>query len=119
MIKLVYVITRRADLSAEAFHDYWLTRHGPLVAEQATALRLRKYIQSHLIDHPSNEGLRAVRGMMGPADGITEVWWDSVEDLHAAYASPEGKASGRILAEDEEKFSSISPTPRCSSPRST
>jgi len=104
MIKLVYVISRRADLSAEAFHDYWLTRHGPLVAAQAEALRLRKYVQSHLIDHPSNEGLRAVRGMLGPVDGITEVWWDSVEDLDAAYATPEGAASGGILAEDEEKF---------------
>ena len=104
MIKLVYVITRRADLSAEGFHDYWLNRHGPLVAAQARALRLRKYVQSHLIEHPANEGLRAVRGMLGPVDGITEVWWDSVEDLHAAYATAEGAASGKILVEDEEKF---------------
>ena len=104
MIKLVYVITRRADLSAEAFHDYWLTRHGPLVAAQAEALRLRKYVQSHLIDHPANEGLRAVRGMLGPVDGITEVWWDSVEDLQAAYATAEGAAAGRALAEDEARF---------------
>ena len=104
MIKLVYVIARRADLSAAAFHDHWLDRHGPLVAAQARALRLRKYVQSHLIDHAANEGMRAVRGMLGPVDGITEVWWDSVEDLHAAYATAEGAASGRILASDEETF---------------
>jgi hypothetical protein len=104
VIKLVYVIARRADLSAEAFHDYWLHRHGPLVAAQADALRLRKYVQSHLIDHPANEGLRAVRGMLGPVDGITEVWWDSLEDLHGAYATAEGAASGRRLAADEESF---------------
>ena len=104
MIKLVYVITRRAELSADAFHDYWLDRHGPLVAAQAGALRLRKYVQSHLIDHPANEGMRAVRGMLGPVDGITEVWWESVEDLNAAYATDEGAASGRVLASDEETF---------------
>jgi hypothetical protein len=104
MIKLVYVIARRAGLSAQAFHDYWLNRHGPLVAAQAEALRLRKYVQSHLIDHPANEGLRAVRGMQGPVDGITEVWWDSVEDLHGAYATAEGAAAGRVLAKDEETF---------------
>ena len=104
MIKLVYVITRRADLSAEAFHDYWLDRHGQLVAAQAEALRLRKYVQSHLIEHPANEALRSVRGMLPPVDGITEVWWDSVEDLHAAYATEAGAASGRILADDEAKF---------------
>ncbi len=104
MIKLVYVITRRADLSAEAFYDYWLNRHGPLVGAQAKALRLRKYVQSHLLDHPSNEGMRAVRGMLPPVDGITEVWWDSLEDLQAAYATPEGAASGAILAQDEAAF---------------
>ena len=104
MIKLVYVITRRADHSAEAFADYWLNTHGPLVAAQAGALRLRKYVQSHLIDHPANEGMRAVRGMLPPVDGITEVWWDSLEDFQAAYATTEGAASGRILAADEAKF---------------
>ncbi len=104
MIKLVYVITRRADLSVEAFRDYWLHRHGPLVAAQAEALQLRKYVQSHLIDHEANEAMRGVRGMLPAVDGITEVWWESLDALQAAYATPEGAASGAILAEDEAKF---------------
>lgn len=104
MIKLVYVIVRREGMSAQAFADYWLTRHGPLVAAQAKALRLRKYVQSHLIDDPANEGMRAARGMLPPVDGVTEVWWDSLEDFAAAYATAEGAESGRILAEDEAKF---------------
>ena len=104
MIKLVYVITRRPDLSPQAFRDHWLNSHAPLVAAQAKALHLRKYVQSHLIDHPANEGMRAVRGMLPAVDGVTEVWWDSLEDLQAAYATPEGAASGKILAEDEARF---------------
>lgn len=104
MIKLVYVIVRRADLSAEAFRDYWLTRHGPLVASQAAALKLRKYVQSHPIDEEGSEAMRAVRGMRPAADGVTEVWWDSLEDFQSAYATPQGQDAGRILAEDEAKF---------------
>jgi uncharacterized protein (TIGR02118 family) len=104
MIKLVYVITRRADYSSAAFYDYWLNRHGPLVAKQAAALHLRKYVQSHTVDDPGNEAMRSVRGMLPPVDGITEVWWDSLADMQAAYATPEGIASGRILSEDEAKF---------------
>ena len=104
MIKLVYVIVRREGMSAEAFRDYWLNRHGPLVAAQAKALKLRKYVQSHPFDDPASEAMRAVRGMRGPADGVTEVWWDSLDDFSAAYATPEGAESGRILAEDEAKF---------------
>src|SRR3954453_2409891 len=30
MVKLVFVIRRRADLPAEEFHRYWLEGHGPL-----------------------------------------------------------------------------------------
>ncbi len=104
MIKLVYVIVRREGMSAEAFRDYWLNQHGPLVAAQAKALKLRKYVQSHPIDEAASEGMRAVRGMRGPADGVTEVWWDSLEDFQSAYATPQGQESSRILAEDEAKF---------------
>lgn len=104
MIKLVYVIVRRAELSEEAFRKYWLEQHGPLVAAQAGPLRLRKYVQSHPIDEEASEGMRAVRGMRPRADGLTEVWWDSLEDFQAAYATPEGQAAGRVLAEDEAKF---------------
>src|SRR5690349_8149731 len=111
MIKLVYVIVRKAGMSAAAFRDYWLTRHGPLVAAQAKALRLRKYVQSHPFDDPASEAMRSVRGMRSAADGVTEVWWDSLEDFQAAYATPEGQAAGRILAEDEATFIDFAQSP--------
>ena len=104
MIKLVYVIVRREGLTPGAFRDYWLSRHGPLVAAQAQALRLKKYVQSHPFDDPASEAMRAARGMLPPVDGVTEVWWDSLDDFQAAYATPEGAESGRVLAEDEAKF---------------
>jgi hypothetical protein len=48
--------------------------------------------------------MRSARGMLPPVDGITEVWWDSVEAMQAAYATQAGAESGRVLAEDEAKF---------------
>jgi len=104
VIKLVYVIVRRQGLTAEAFRDYWLNTHGPLVAAQARALKLRKYVQSHPIDEVASEAMRAVRGMRQPADGLTEVWWNSLEDFQSAYATREGQSAGQLLAEDEAKF---------------
>lgn len=104
MIKLVYVIVRREGMSAAEFGDYWLTRHGPLVAAQAEPLKLRKYVQSHPVEPEASEAMRAVRGMRGPADGVTEVWWDSLADFQSVYGAPQGAEAGRILAEDEARF---------------
>ena len=104
MIKLVYVIERRADVPAKEFHDYWLKSHGPRVRGHAAAIRAKRYVQSHTIDTPMNEALRAVRGMAPPVPGITEVWWDSLEAFQSAGADPQGVAAFRDLAEDEDTF---------------
>jgi uncharacterized protein (TIGR02118 family) len=107
MIKLVYVIDRRPDVPEAAFYDYWLNSHGPLVRSHAKAIRAKKYVQSHLIDTPANEVLRSPRGMLPPVAGITEVWWDSLEDFQAANATPEGRAAGAELSADEDKFINV------------
>ncbi|WP_176594385.1 EthD domain-containing protein [Sphingobium sp. EM0848] len=104
MIKLVCAVSRKETLTPDGFRDYWLNRHGPIVAGAARALKIRKYVQSHRVDHPANEALRAVRGMRAPLDGIAELWWDSLSDMLAAAATPEGAEAGRSVREDEENF---------------
>src|SRR5450432_2483706 len=104
MIKLVYVVERRADVAPKDFHDYWLNAHGPRVRGHAGAIRARRYVQSHLIDTPGNEGLRASRGMLDPTPGITEVWWDSLDDFQAAAGDPAGADALADLADDEATF---------------
>ena len=104
MIKIVYCVKRRADVAPAEFHKYWLEKHGPLVRSFAKTMRARKYIQSHTIEPEQNVALAASRGMLPAFDGITEVWWDSMEDFRAGGATPEGQAAGRALIEDESKF---------------
>jgi hypothetical protein len=104
MIKLVYVIERRADVTAADFHDYWLNVHGPKVRGHAKAIRARRYVQSHRIDTPLNEAMRAARGMLPSVPGITEVWWDSLADFQAASSDPAGVAALADLAADEDTF---------------
>lgn len=104
MIKLVCAVARKATLSAEAFQAYWLDRHAPLVAERARALGIRRYVQSHRIEHPANEALRSVRGMLSPLDGLAELWWDSLSDMLSAFSTSEGAEAGRAVAEDEAHF---------------
>ena len=104
MVKLVYCIRRREGMSAEAFRKHWREDHAPKVEHFAKALRAPHYVQSHALDSVFHEALRASRGARPGYDGITEVWWDSEEELAAAMADPDGIAAGRALLEDEERF---------------
>ena len=63
MIKFVMCIHRHPDMTREQFQDYWINKHGPFYMENAGAMRATKYVQSHTVDPPLNEGLRSSRGM--------------------------------------------------------
>jgi uncharacterized protein (TIGR02118 family) len=104
VIKLVYCIRKRAELSSQDFYRYWRMDHAPLVTRLAKAIGARKYIQSHPVEAELNALLLASRGLAGPYDGLTEVWWDDADSLRAALASKEGRQAFAALLEDEARF---------------
>ena len=104
MIKFIMCCTRHPDMTREQFQDYWLNSHGPYFMKNAEIMRAKKYVQSHTIDTPLNEGLRKSRGMLPEYDGVAEVWFDSEQDLMEALSSPEGQKLGASLLKDENNF---------------
>ena len=111
MLKFVYAVRRRPEITPEAFRKYWLEQHGPLVRSQAKALRANRYVQSHTLDTPLNQIVRQARGTQPAYDGLTELWFDKLEDLLEAAQTPEGQQANLALAEDEAKFCDL---PNCS-----
>lgn len=104
MIKLVYCLRKRTDISAEEFRRYWLHEHGPAVTRFANAIGGLRYVQSHTVAPALNEMFRASRNLAAPFDGITEVWYDSADYLMACAQTPEGKHAHAALLEDERRF---------------
>jgi len=104
MIKLVYCIRRRQDVSDADFHRYWLNQHGPKVRGVAEAIGAVRYIQSHTCAPGLNQMLRDSRGLAEAYDGITEVWWENEEALAAALGTADGAAAMQMLLEDESTF---------------
>ena len=102
MIKVVFAITRRSDLSPEEFRAYWHDVHSPIVTEVADTLRIRRYVQTHPILPTLAGALATVRGASTGYDGIAELWWDSAADMRAD-TSEARVAAGRLLA-DEKNF---------------
>lgn len=97
-------ITRNPAMSREDFKDYWMNKHGPFFMTNADAMGAKKYIQSHTLNTPLNEGLRTSRSMMPEYDGVAEVWFESEEALMQGMSSPEGQKLGAALLEDEKNF---------------
>jgi uncharacterized protein (TIGR02118 family) len=104
MVKLVFCLRRRAELSREEFDRYWREQHAPLVRSVAETLGIRRYVQVRTLDTPANEALRSPRGAPEPFDGVAELWWDDEDALSAGTAREGARDAARKLIEDEARF---------------
>ena len=104
MIKLVYCLKKRDDIDRDSFYRYWLEEHGPLVKSVAEAIGASRYVQSHTILPELNELMIESRGLQGPYDGVTEVWWKTMSALERGMSSPKGVEAQIKLIEDEARF---------------
>jgi len=111
MVKLTFCLRRLPRLSLDEFQQYWLETHGPLVRRHARALGIRRYVQLHSIEHPLNAGLRETRAAPEGFDGVAELWWDSLEEMMKAGATPEGREAALALLEDERRFIDLEKSP--------
>ena len=110
MIKLMVCLRRLPALDRAAFQAYWRDHHAPLVSRHAAAMRLRRYVQCHMVDDPVAASLAAARGSPAPFDGIAELWWDSLDDRAAARGDAARAAAAELLA-DERRFIDLSASP--------
>ena len=70
MVKIVFLVHKRADLDREEFRRYWRETHGPIAAKLPG---LRKYVQNHALPGPD--------GFDPEYDGLTELWFDDLESF--------------------------------------
>ncbi len=82
MIKMIFLVHRRPELTRDEFQTHWREKSGPIGSKIPG---LRKYVQHHAV--PGLDGAEP------PYDGFAEMWWDDDESLQKALESPEGKAA--------------------------
>lgn len=78
MIKLVIVIRRNPAMTFDEFKAHFANVHGKLATEcPACQKYVRKYVQSYRqeAEHDAHQGAAA------RFDGLTELWFDSHEDM--------------------------------------
>jgi uncharacterized protein (TIGR02118 family) len=112
MIKLVFSLRRRPEMTREDFQAYWRDQHAPLVARHAEALRIRRYVQTHARSSEFAAAQSAARGSQPDVyDGQAELWWDSLDDVIAAVSTEAGREAAIELLEDERRFIDLERSP--------
>jgi EthD domain len=81
-VKLLLLLRRHHGLSFEQFQAYWRDQHGKMaLRDPHFSQYLRRYVQ-HLV---LPDTIRSATGHRG-YDGIGEFWFDTTDELVAAYA---------------------------------
>lgn len=112
MIRLVFALRRRAELSREEFQKYWKEQHAPLVASFATDLDIHRYVQTHTLTDPANDAAQKARGHMETEyDGVAELWWQDERALKEHLQTKTAQRAGAALLEDERKFIDLENSP--------
>lgn len=111
MIKLAFCLRRKSGMSREAFQDYWLNRHAPLVKSCRSAIGFSRYVQFHTGFDALSAKAAAFRNSPTPFDGIAELWWPSEAAMRAAATTPEARAAFAALYADEQHFIDLASSP--------
>lgn len=92
MAKLVFVLYRKQDMSAEEFSEYWRTTHAELAKQVPGATA---YTQNHAISDPAGEP--------APYDGVAELSFENEQAMTDGLASDEAGAAIADLANFTEE----------------
>jgi uncharacterized protein (TIGR02118 family) len=91
MVKLIYCISKKPELSVEEFQRYWRDVHGPIAGRIPG---LQRYVQCHVVPELYD------RPTLPAFDGAAELWFEDLDAMRAAMQSPEVQAA----LEDEKNF---------------
>jgi uncharacterized protein (TIGR02118 family) len=104
VIKFVALLKKKADMSREAFIDYYESNHVPLIKEciPSIAHYRRSYV---LAEHMFVAGHNADVAPPPPTfDVVTELWFESMEKYQEMYTATADPAVGGRIMRDEENF---------------
>jgi uncharacterized protein (TIGR02118 family) len=85
MIKSVGLLTRKDGFTHEQFVRHWYEVHAPLAH---AVPGVRRYVQSHILAERTRPDIATTAVEI---DGIAELWYDDIEAMERANASPAAK----------------------------
>jgi EthD domain-containing protein len=84
MIKMLAAICRKPGMTHAEYLAYVQHVHGAISNENP--LTLRRYVQNHVFDAAFGSSAEVMHAQTVARDSITELWWDSPQDMAANFA---------------------------------
>lgn len=98
MPKLIALISKQESISREAFRDYYEAHHAPLVSRLLPMIA--RYTRSYLPAEPLVPGDRGDANF----DVLTEIWFESQDDLSAFWTRIREPEVAAAIRSDEANF---------------
>jgi uncharacterized protein (TIGR02118 family) len=98
MIKMIAFVKKKPELTREEFIRLWTEEHTRL----SKSLGMKGY-RINIALEPQPGATADAAPNQAPYDGTAEIWWESLEQMQAALASPENV----IAAKDTERFCDV------------
>jgi hypothetical protein len=83
MIKMMAAICRKPGMTHAEYVAYVQHEHGAISNENPVTLR--RYVQNHVFDAAFGSGAEAVHVQTVARDSVTELFWDSPQDMAATF----------------------------------
>jgi len=99
-IKVVRFVKKRKDMTREQFKAYWLNEHSKLEKIVVEKTPVKKIVASFATGD-------MIGGEAPPFDGMVELYYDTIEDMRAAFAGD----IPAMMRKDEENFVDLSEKP--------
>ncbi|HMN80745.1 MAG TPA: EthD domain-containing protein [Burkholderiaceae bacterium] len=112
MIRVIYCMRRKPDMSHEAFLHHWRHVHAPMVLANQAALRICAYTQRVPLTNEFSARIERPGRALDRFDGVAELCWDTEAAFREALSSPEAVAAQRALAADEANFIDVGASAR-------
>jgi len=84
MIKMIAAVCRRPGMTHAEYVAYVQHMHGAISNENPVTLR--RYVQNHVFDAAFGSAAEHAHSMAVARDSITELYWDSPEDMGITFA---------------------------------
>ncbi len=108
MVRMMYCIMRRDDVSLQDFRNYFEGEHRDLICQAAKELNASDFTQSLTLMVERNFTVMVRRGTEMPYDAVIEMWWENAAELDKTMETEEAQEKAGTFFSQASEYIDLS-----------